>query len=235
MKNKESKESLLNSWTISYFFLSIFLFISPFIFSGDWTWNLGWFFTIVLILGTFANRIIANLVHPGLERERLTAGILKDIKKWDKWLVAMMATGLPILISAIAGLDKRLEWSVPLPNWINWTGLTIMILGFALGTWVMSVNTFFSTYVRIQKERGHQVITTGPYTIIRHPGYLAHAFVLSGTPLLLDSLLAYLAVFLVFVVVVIRTKLEDKVLFDELPGYKDYCMKVRYRLIPGIW
>lgn len=225
----------MSSWAVFYLVLAIFLFISPFVFSGDWTWNLGWFFTGSMILGTLANRIIANRMHPGLGRERLTAGTMKDIKKWDKWLVALMAVCLPILTAAIAGLDKRFGWSGPLPGWVNWTGLAIIIIGFAIGTWVMSVNAFFSTYVRIQKDRGQYVVTSGPYAIVRHPGYLTHALTMTGVPLLLDSLMAYLAVFLILVVVVIRTKLEDKMLFAELPGYKEYTAKVRYRLIPGIW
>lgn len=217
MKIEESKKPLVSFWTISYLVLAIFLYISPFIFSGDWTWNLGWFFTIFMILGTLANRIIANLMHPGLERERLTAGTMKDIKKWDKWLVSLIAVWLPILTTAIAGLDKRFGWSAPLPSWVNWTGLAIMIIGFVVGTWAMSVNSFFSTYARFQKDRGQHVVTTGPYAIVRHPGYLTHAFNMIGIPLLLDSLLAYLAVFLILVFVVIRTKLEDKCCFLNFP------------------
>jgi len=89
--------------------------------------------------------------------------------------------------------------------------------------------------VRIQTDRGHQVVSSGPYRWIRHPGYTGALLTYLATPIFLDSIWAFLPVILITVVLVIRTSLEDKVLQDELQGYRDYTKRVRYRLIPGVW
>ena len=99
----------------------------------------------------------------------------------------------------------------------------------------MAVNAFFSSHVRIQKEREHHVITTGPYAFVRHPAYITGAIAMVGIPLLLDSFLAFPPIALLCIGIVIRTALEDKTLLAELPGYKEYAEKVRFRLIPGVW
>jgi protein-S-isoprenylcysteine O-methyltransferase Ste14 len=221
--------------TISNILLLILLLLSPFLSSGDWSWNLGWRFTGAMILGAVASRMIANRLHPGLERERLTAGSMKDTKGWDKWIMPVISLWLPISAVTIAGLDERLGWSTALPAWAHWLGLALIGMGYAIGTWAMVVNAFFSSYVRIQKDRGHKVVTTGPYAIVRHPGYLGSALAMVGIPLLLDSLWAFLPVILILILGAVRTELEDRTLHAELPGYGVYSAKVRYRLVPGIW
>jgi protein-S-isoprenylcysteine O-methyltransferase Ste14 len=99
----------------------------------------------------------------------------------------------------------------------------------------MGVNPFFEKTVRIQTERGHRVIDTGPYRFVRHPGYLGFFGWGLSTPLLLGSWWAFLPALLSMVSLVIRTALEDRTLREELAGYREYASKVRYRLIPGIW
>jgi protein-S-isoprenylcysteine O-methyltransferase Ste14 len=96
-------------------------------------------------------------------------------------------------------------------------------------------NRFFSGMVRIQAERGHQVVSSGPYRWMRHPGYAGALVTYLATPVFLDSLWAFLPVVFLAVVLVVRTKLEDKTLRDQLEGYRDYARKVRYRLLPGVW
>jgi len=99
----------------------------------------------------------------------------------------------------------------------------------------MVKNRFFSAVVRIQKDRGHRVITDGPYHYIRHPGYVAGIIGALGTPLLLGSKWAFIPIGFMVLIVAIRTALEDKTLQNELEGYREYASRTRYRLFPGIW
>jgi protein-S-isoprenylcysteine O-methyltransferase Ste14 len=103
-------------------------------------------------------------------------------------------------------------------------------------TWAMAVNPHFEKTVRIQRELGHQVIDSGPYRIVRHPGYVGTVFgFLLSPPLLLGSWWAFVPALGAVALVIIRTVLEERTLRSELPGYEDYARRVRYRLIPGIW
>ncbi|NTW38010.1 MAG: isoprenylcysteine carboxylmethyltransferase family protein [Syntrophobacteraceae bacterium] len=213
----------------------LLLLFSPFLASGDWTWSLGWLYTGSMILYTILSRAIAIRLHPGFARERATASAMQDTKRWDRWIVPLVALWLPLLAVGIAGLDERLGWTAGLPGWVHWLGLGLLTFGYTIGTWAMAVNAFFSSHVRIQKDRGQTVISTGPYAIVRHPAYITGAVAMCGLPLLLDSLLAFPPVILLCMGIVLRTALEDKTLLAELPGYKEYAQKVRFRLIPGLW
>ena len=213
----------------------ILLLLSPFLASGDWGWGLGWLYTGSMILYTFVSRAIAIRLHPGFARERATASAMQDTKGWDKWIVPLVALWLPLLAVLVAGLDQRLAWSTTMPGWVHWLGLALLTFGYAVGTWAMAVNAYFSSHVRIQTDRGQTVISTGPYAIVRHPAYISGAIAMCGIPLLLDSLLAFPPIVLLIIGIVIRTALEDKTLQAELPGYREYAEKVRYRLVPGIW
>jgi protein-S-isoprenylcysteine O-methyltransferase Ste14 len=113
--------------------------------------------------------------------------------------------------------------------------LTFFVLGQGLFSWAMASNKYFSTCVRIQIDRGHTVATSGPYRYIRHPGYVGYTVSFLGMSLALGSLWAIIPAGLIACLLVVRTALEDRTLQDELPGYKDYAQRVRYRLLPGIW
>ena len=110
-----------------------------------------------------------------------------------------------------------------------------MSIGFVGVTWAESVNKFFEPSVRIQTDRGHRVIDTGPYGIVRHPGYALSYPLVLGMPLALGSQWALIPAVLFGLLLIVRTILEDRTLQNELPGYKDYAHRVRYRLIPGVW
>jgi protein-S-isoprenylcysteine O-methyltransferase Ste14 len=137
----------------------------------------------------------------------------------------------------IAGLDRgRLHWSDNVPLWLQLLALFIIIASYALVFWAMVVNRFFSSVVRIQSDRGHVVVTGGPYAFVRHPGYTAGILILAASGVALGSWLA--AAFLIAITVpflLYRVINEDRVLQARLDGYADYARRVRWRLLPGIW
>ena len=137
----------------------------------------------------------------------------------------------------IAGLDRgRLHWSDSVPLWLQAFALFTIVAAYALVFWAMVENRFFSSVVRIQSERGQHVVESGPYAFLRHPGYSAGILILAASGVALGSWIA--AAFLVVVSVpflLYRVIHEDRVLQEQLPGYRDYAQRVRWRLVPGIW
>lgn len=156
-----------------------------------------------------------------------------DTKKFDRILLSFYLP-LPVVMLVVAGLDKRFEWGT-LPQVWSPVGLILLVLGTIPSAWAISLNPHFEATVRIQDDRGHRVISTGPYRYVRHPGYLSVILTSLATPLLLGTPWAFLPVGAIVVVIVIRTALEDRVLRRELPGYQEYARRVRRRLFPGIW
>lgn len=134
-----------------------------------------------------------------------------------------------------AGLDRRFEWSPPLPMQVAAAALAVIALCAVLTIWAMAANRFFSGLVRIQSERGHTTVTGGPYRWLRHPGYAATILADLAAPLVLGSLWALIPGGLTGAIIVIRTALEDRTLQAELAGYREYTRRVRYRLLPGVW
>jgi protein-S-isoprenylcysteine O-methyltransferase Ste14 len=114
-------------------------------------------------------------------------------------------------------------------------GYTFLIAGLAGMTWAQSVNKFFEATVRIQTDRGHTVIDTGPYAVVRHPGYAGGYLIFVGMPLALGSVWALVPVILLCPLLVLRTVWEHQMLREELAGYQEYAQRVRYRLVPGVW
>ena len=208
------------------------LFIFPF--AGRWNWRMAWLLVAAMIIATLASRLLVFKVHPDLLDERANSLNAPNTKPWDKVLSPAMAI-TPLLILMVAGLDERFHWSAELGIGLQVTGLVLAIAGYALATWAMLANRFFSGVVRIQTERGHKVVDGGPYAIVRHPGYTGNLIACIGFPLALSSLWAFIPVALVLIVTVVRIRLEDRTLQAELAGYAEYTRRTRFRLIPGIW
>ncbi|MGH9406626.1 MAG: methyltransferase family protein [Terriglobia bacterium] len=136
----------------------------------------------------------------------------------------------------IAALDAgRFHWMPPLSEPSQITGLAVLISAAGLQVWAMTENPFFSTAIRIQKERGHGLSTGGPYRVIRHPGYLAMTIIMPATALALGSKIALLPAFCHSALILWRAEREDQFLARRLVGYTDYAARVRYRLIPSLW
>ena len=202
---------------------------------GDFGWWQAWGYSLLLVAVGIGGRIWAERRHPGLMAERQNAEKLQDAKVWDKVLAPLMALSISFPLQIVAGLDHRFVWSPAFPLWLIVLGFILTSLGYAFAVWAMAENRFFSTVVRIQTDRGHAVCGSGPYRIVRHPGYAGNIPPLLGIVLALGSVWAIIPAVVALIIAVVRTTLEDQTLREELPGYRDYARRVRYRLIPGIY
>ncbi len=202
---------------------------------GDPGWWQAWVYALLIVVVGVGGRVRAERRHPGLMAERQDIEKIQSSKAWDKLLAPLMALSLSFPLVIVAGLDHRFGGSPMIPSWLNLLGLVLIALGYAFASWAMIENRFFYTTVRVEPEQGHVVCDSGPYRFMRHPGYAGNIPPLLGIVLALGSLWALVPAAVALVITVIRTGLEDRTLMEELPGYKDYAGRVRYRLIPGIY
>lgn len=200
--------------------------------SGRLDWAGGWIFTGFLAVQFVLTLSFLVPKNPGLYAER--SGLKKGTKKWDIALSVLVAY-TPLLLCIVSGLDARNGWTDPLPSGPRIALTFLSVAGSMLVTWAMLANTFFAATVRIQEDRGHTVVTGGPYGYVRHPGYLGAFLFNVGAVGMLGSSWGFALVALMLIPLVIRTALEDATLRRELPGYMEYCARTRFRLIPGIW
>jgi protein-S-isoprenylcysteine O-methyltransferase Ste14 len=215
-----------------------YLFLNPIILftsAGTTRWGIAWVYFGISIAGTIASRVLARRKNPDLLEERARYQDSEGVKDWDKVLMPLAALYGPMVTMVVAGLDTRFEWTDVIPVSIQVIAIIIAALGYILGAWAMIENRFFSAVVRIQEDREHTVCDTGPYRYIRHPGYAGGILWFLMTPLILDSLWAYIPIGITITASVLRTAFEDKTLQAELQGYKDYALKTRYRLVPWVW
>lgn len=218
-------------FSLAALMMPILLFLA----AGRVDWWQAWVYTILVIGLSFGSRYIMFLFHPDLFAERARFIQSEGVKDWDKHIVLWISIILPNVFMLTAGLDKRFGWSAEMTIPVQLLALLVFLMGFALTTWAMIVNAFFSSVVRIQTERGQHVVTTGPYQFVRHPGYIGSMIAWLVSPIMLGSFWSFIPVGMLIVLYVIRTVLEDRTLQAELSGYKDYAEHVRYRLIPGLW
>jgi len=196
-----------------YLLIPLILFIC----GGDLGWWQAWLYSMLILAAGIGGRMWAERRHPGLTAER------QNMEKVQS----------PLVI--VAGLDHRFGWSPLFPLWLIVLGFLLISLGYAFAAWALIENRFFSSVVRIQVDRGHVVCDSGPYRIVRHPGYAGNMLALPGMVLALSSTWTLIPAAVALIIAVIRTVIEDQTLQDELPGYRDYARRVRYRLIPGIY
>ncbi|MCP4419663.1 MAG: isoprenylcysteine carboxylmethyltransferase family protein [Chloroflexi bacterium] len=215
------------------FFIVIIPFL-PLLISWQWGWWEAWLYAVISILGFALSRGVVARKHPDLLAERARAMQHKDTKSWDKRLLPLIGLG-GALIPLVAGLDALYDWSATFNLPLKIASLLIILAGYALGSYAISANRFFSGVVRIQTDRDHTVVSSGPYRWIRHPGYAGALLSYLATPIFLDAQWAFLPVIFLIIVLLIRTVLEDRTLQNQLDGYRDYAQRVRYRLLPGVW
>jgi protein-S-isoprenylcysteine O-methyltransferase Ste14 len=214
-----------------YLLIPLILFVC----GGDFGWWQAWVYALLIVAAGVGGRILGERRHPGLTAERQNVEKIQNAKAWDKVLAPLMALSISFPLVIVAGLDHRFGWSPVFPLWLIVLGIFLTALGYAISAWAFIENRFFSSVVRIQTDRGHAVCDSGPYRIVRHPGYAGNILPLLGIVLALSSLWTIIPAVVALVIAVIRTALEDQTLQEELPGYRDYARRVHYRLIPGIY
>jgi protein-S-isoprenylcysteine O-methyltransferase Ste14 len=206
---------------------------SLFIPAGTMKWAMAWAYIGVFALGGLITTPILIRVNPEVVTERLRlrkrAGKRKDVA------ISSMMGAFWICGVVTAGVDHRFCWSLLVPPPIQLAGMAIMVMGYLFCVWAMAVNRFFAWFVRIQQDRGHQAVTTGPYQFVRHPGYVGGIAMMIATLVILGSMWAFIPMGLATGVLVLRTAVEDRTLQEELDGYGEYVQKVRYRLLYGVW
>jgi protein-S-isoprenylcysteine O-methyltransferase Ste14 len=206
----------------------LFLFLP----AGTLVWPRAWVFVLVSLAEMGAQFVYLWQTNPEVVIAR--SRYRTDSKRWDKLLLCCyLPTVLALLI--VAALDDgRFHWW-PTPWSVCVVGLALFLFGFGLITWAQSVNRFFESTVRIQFDRAQRVIESGPYSRVRHPGYLGSVLVAVGTALSLGSLWALIPASLAAGLLLLRTHWEDQTLQQELAGYREYTSRVPYKLIPGVW
>lgn len=210
------------------------LVIGALLFSGAGTlaWARGWLFLGLLGVTLAVNLSLMIRKRPELLEERWKRR--SDTKPFDRvfgvlYLVATVA------MLAVAGMDAvRWQWTV-MAGPLLYLGLVLHVVGMAPVLATLLTNPHLETTVRIQKDRDHRVISSGPYRIVRHPMYVGIILLYLGWPMVLGSSAALAVSGMMVVLFVVRTALEDRTLRAELPGYQAFCERTRFRLLPGVW
>jgi len=200
--------------------------------AGRLDWPRGWICVAAYLIAFASTAVLVIRKNPAVIPAR--AKMHRDAKGFDKLFTVVYAP-LTFVVPAVAGLDAvRFGWS-SIPNGTVWPGVILYLLAAVPIAWAMVTNPFLETQVRIQKDRGHRTVTTGPYRIVRHPMYVGVILQNISTPLVLGSLWTFVPAAAIIGLCVWRTALEDRTLRGELAGYADYAQQTRYRLLPGVW
>jgi protein-S-isoprenylcysteine O-methyltransferase Ste14 len=207
--------------------------VAAFAGAGRLDWARGWICAAVYILTMTLTGALAHRLNPGLLEARAKF-IRKDAPLFDKIFVWIYFP-LTFIQVLVAGLDAVRFHALPLPQWTLVPGIVLFLAAMAMVTWTFLVNPFAESRVRIQQDRGHTVVSKGPYSIVRHPMYVGSILMYPATAMMLGSGWAMAVASLILVLIVWRTSEEDRFLHRELTGYREYAALTRYRLIPGLW
>jgi protein-S-isoprenylcysteine O-methyltransferase Ste14 len=224
-----NSKKLIAQTAILFPVIALLLFLP----AGTIAWLSGWIFLVLFSGPAIALTIWLYRHDPGLLEERMT--IFKpDQEAWDKALVIVVQVFFYAWLILMPLDAVRFRWS-HMPVWLQAAGAVILLCSFRLSFLTFRENPFLSPAVRIQKERGHTVISTGPYRYVRHPLYAAFILFVLGTSLLLGSWYGILAGLIQVVILARRAVLEERMLREKLEGYARYMDQVKYRLIPHVW
>ncbi|NCC91177.1 MAG: isoprenylcysteine carboxylmethyltransferase family protein [Spirochaetia bacterium] len=227
---KPKTQRALSRYLAKQLFFLILVSSTLFLFAQDTSWIMAWLFVASLLIIMLANLLAMDRCLLA-ERSKLQEGT----KRWDIALSTFVAIVGPFFVWITAALDRRYRWGAAVPPLVSGIGLLVFLLASFFATWAMHTNQFFSATVRIQADRGQQVIDNGPYRLVRHPGYLGGIIGILATALALQSSVALLPALLVSVGFVVRTAFEDRTLMQELEGYCSYAQQVKYRLVKFVW
>jgi protein-S-isoprenylcysteine O-methyltransferase Ste14 len=230
--NPEMKKAIIQRG-LQVFIITLIMGLFLFLAAGRLDWAMGWVYIGFNFFGLIVNMIFMVSKNPEVIAARAQPP-KEDTKGWDRVFISITAP-MPFVIMVVAGLDAgRYGWSV-VPMWVEWLGAALFVVAWMLSSWAMAENKYFEGSVRIQTDRGQKAVTSGPYGIVRHPGYVAFSVLYLATSLFLGSWWGLVPAGLMAIGFIYRTAREDRTLMEELPDYPDYAQKVRYRLVPGVW
>jgi protein-S-isoprenylcysteine O-methyltransferase Ste14 len=202
--------------------------------AGTFAWERGWIFVCLYMAGMASAAVVLRRLNPELLEARANWRRNKGTKLFDKVFMWLFFP-LTLIQPAVAGMDAvRFRWS-PLPVWLIYPGSAVFIAACAMVSWTFGVNRHAETTVRSESERGHTVVSTGPYRMVRHPMYVGLIGMYLSKPLILGSAWSLVPGAAIVLVVVWRTAMEDRTLRRELAGYEEFAARTRYRLLPGVW
>ncbi|HEY3792213.1 MAG TPA: isoprenylcysteine carboxylmethyltransferase family protein [Bradyrhizobium sp.] len=224
---------MIAKWLLQSLLWSAAIGVLLFVPAGTWRWPAAWVLLASMAFISIAVGLWLAKTNPGLLAERMRLTAKDEQPADDKRLV--MGFGPTMLGWFVAiGIDQRLHGpDFPLP--VQALGLVLLLLSTGFIVWVMHENSFAAPLVKVQTERGHHVVNTGPYAWVRHPMYSGAILFAVGIPLLLGSVWGLVLSPLFAAIFVIRIGIEERTLTAGLPGYGDYTSQVRYRLLPGVW
>ena len=223
MKKNLFLEAILK-FLLGVVLVGLFVFLP----AGTFRFFGGWLFMGILFVPMFGAGLVMLAKNPNLLQSRLKA---KESQREQDLVVKL--SGLMFIVGfMVAGLDFRFGW-LPLPQWVNWVAAGLFLLAYLLYAEVLRENAFLSRTIEVQENQ--TVVDTGLYGIVRHPMYSATLLLFLSMPLVLGSVLSLIC-FLPYPVLIAKRLLNEEAFLEkELPGYAEYKMKVKYRLIPGIW
>ncbi len=233
---KDNKTSLSRGvvrWAVQIIIMTAITGLILFLAAGRLSWVGGWAFLGMNIFTQLLSAFILIPRQPDLLSER--SQVQPGTKSWDRFFTPAITIFGTLALIVVAGLDARFRWSPSISPWIWWLSLALAFVSQLFVLWAMASNRFFATTVRIQEERGHQVVSDGPYRLVRHPGYAGSVLYTLLIPLVLGSFWTFIPALLTVGLLIARTALEDRTLQSELPGYSEYARNVIYRLVPGVW
>lgn len=226
------RSKTLLAWVLR---MAIFLIVSSallFLIAGDWRWTSGWIFVALQVVNVALSYFLLYAHKPDLLARR--SGMGEGTPKWDKVLAPLMAYST-LIISIVLAVGYRFAGGWRRPWWLLGLALLLATAGHMLTIQSMRQNTFFEATVRLQAEHDHKVVNTGPYRVVRHPGYVGMMFYNLAVPVILGSLWGFVGVGFFLVVLFWRTAREDRFLRENLEGYAAYAERTRWRLFPEVW
>jgi len=218
----------------SFIYLAFFPVIL-FVLAGDWRWLEGWLFSIIFLVMCFSTFLYLYFYDPALLKERFGSPIQPSQKPWDKVLLSLFFVDFLVWF-AIMPLDaRRYHWSPTFPFWLRALGTVVLTISIVMVFEALRENTFAAPVVKMQKERGQTVVSTGMYGVVRHPMYAGALLLFVAGPSLLGSVWGLIISLVLIVTIAVRSIGEEAMLKHELEGYSDYMKRVKWRMIPFVF
>jgi protein-S-isoprenylcysteine O-methyltransferase Ste14 len=221
---------MLAQTLISIAVLAVMLFLP----AGTLDWPQGWSLIVLFVGCSQVTGLWLMRTDPELLAARMKSPLSSAQKSSDRAMMAVIFVVFCLWLIFMPLDARRFGWSHP-PLWTQGLGALLIVVAYIGWGTVLRANSFAATEIRVQKERGQKVISSGPYAIVRHPMYAYVVPMMIGTSFLLGSLWGLLGLVLIVPLLAARALGEEALLFEGLPGYREYSEKVRFRLLPGLW